>query len=100
MNTIHLLVMPHFKPGDMPPEGYLQWHEWAEVQRKAGIKQVECPTCGLWKTPQELSLHEVRWTLTSSKGKTMEYSAFECSKCFTKKQSYEYSVIKGDKENG
>ena len=44
-----------FKPGDLPPEGYLAWHEWAEVQRKAGIKQVQCGICGKWKTPQELS---------------------------------------------
>jgi len=44
-----------YKPGDLPPEGYLAWHEWAEVQLKAGIKQVECGKCGAWKTPQELS---------------------------------------------
>ncbi len=24
-----------YKPGDPPPEGYLEWHEWAEVQRCA-----------------------------------------------------------------
>ena len=43
-----------YKPGDQPPGGYLAWHEWAEVQHKAGIKQVKCGKCGLWKTPQEL----------------------------------------------
>ena len=48
-----LLLMPAFKPGDPPPTGYLEWHEWAEVQRKAGIKQSMCTRCGLWRTPQE-----------------------------------------------
>lgn len=49
-----VLMMPDFKPGDLPPEeGYLEWHEWAEVQRKAGIKQSVCTNCGNWRTPQE-----------------------------------------------
>ena len=26
-----------FKPGDQAPAGYLAWHEWAEVQHKAGL---------------------------------------------------------------
>ena len=49
------LVQDEYKPGDQPPDGYLAWMEWAEVQRKAGIKQVQCGRCGSWKTPQELS---------------------------------------------
>lgn len=64
---------PEFKPGDLPPEGYLAWHEWAEVQRKAGIVQVQCGKCGLWKTPQELSGQE-----------PMEQAAPICSKCADK----------------
>jgi hypothetical protein len=44
-----------FKPGDPPPEGYLNWHAWAEVQDKAGLRQKQCSRCGLWKFPQELS---------------------------------------------
>jgi hypothetical protein len=44
-----------YKPGDMPPDGYLEWHELAEVQWKAGIRQQACGRCGQWKTPQELS---------------------------------------------
>ena len=31
---------PDFQPGDQAPEGYLAWHEWAEVQHKAGLRQV------------------------------------------------------------
>lgn len=80
----HVLVMPNYKPGDLPPQGYLQWHEWAEVQRKAGIKQVECPSCGRWKTPQELSTHEVRWSAKTRRGQAIEFSAFQCAKCFAK----------------
>ena len=55
MNTARLDYCPTFRPGDLPPQGYLQWHEWADVQRLAGIKQVECAICGLWRTPQELT---------------------------------------------
>jgi hypothetical protein len=78
----HVLVMPEYRPGDLPLEGYLQWHEWSEVQRKAGIKQVQCPTCCLWRTPQELSTHEVRWAVRDRRDRTIERSAFQCAKCF------------------
>jgi hypothetical protein len=80
----HVLIMPEFKPGDLPPEGYLAWHEWAETQRKAGIKQVKCPTCALWQTPQELSTHEVRWTTKDRRGREVKISEFQCAKCFAK----------------
>lgn len=30
-----ILEQATYKPGDLPPTGYLEWHEWAEVQRKA-----------------------------------------------------------------
>ena len=52
---MRVLEQANFRPGDLPPEGYLAWHEWADVQRKAGIKQVACGRCGLWKCPQEFS---------------------------------------------
>jgi len=81
----HVLIMSTYKPGDLPPEGYLQWHEWAEVQRKAGIKQVQCPTCSLWQTPQELSTHEITWVATDRRGKSRKVSQFECAKCFEKR---------------
>jgi hypothetical protein len=44
-----------YKPGDPPPGGYLNWHAWAEVQDKAGLRQKRCSQCRLWKFPQELS---------------------------------------------
>ena len=42
-NSGIVCVAGEYKPGDLPPEGYLEWHEWAEVQRKAGIKQIRVP---------------------------------------------------------
>ncbi len=33
-----LTLSPDFKPGDPEPTGYLEWHAWAEVQHKSGIK--------------------------------------------------------------
>jgi hypothetical protein len=58
-NIMCLLVQKEYKPGDLPPKGndYLAWHEWAEVQRKAKIKQVPCGRCGKWLTPQEVDSH-------------------------------------------
>ena len=53
-----LLEMPAFKPGDKPPSGYLEWHEWADIQRKAGIRQAPCSGCGKWITPQEQEDHQ------------------------------------------
>lgn len=78
-----LLVQSAYKPGDLPPEGYLAWHEWAEVQRKAGIKQVQCGCCGLWRTPQELSDRTMKWIVRSRKC-AVEQSAPICTKCVEK----------------
>lgn len=30
------------------PEGYMQWHAWADAMMKAGWRQRRCPQCGLW----------------------------------------------------
>ena len=61
-------VTPEFKPGDQAPEGYLAWHEWAEVQHKAGLRQKKCGRCGKWKYPQELSSQVIHYFLRSRKG--------------------------------
>ena len=52
---MHILEQRDYKPGDPAPEGYLAWHEWADTQHKAGLRQKECGRCGLWRYPQELS---------------------------------------------
>lgn len=83
-----ITVQAEYKPGDLPPEGYLAWHEWAEVQRKAGIRQRQCPGCGLWRTPQELSTREITWEATIKSGKRrgerVRLSDFLCTKCAEK----------------
>ncbi len=43
-----------FAPCSQPPSGYMDWHAWAAVQHKAGLRQRECPTCGKWRYPQEM----------------------------------------------
>lgn len=59
LGMICLLAQKEYKPGDLPPKGnnYLAWHEWADVQYKAGIKQKPCKRCGKWLTPQEVDSH-------------------------------------------
>ena len=47
-----ILEQATYKPGDQAPEGYLAWHEWAEVQHKAGLRQKQCGRCGLWRQSQ------------------------------------------------
>lgn len=39
--------------GTQPPGGYMDWHNWAEAQHKAGLRQKRCRTCGLYMFPQE-----------------------------------------------
>jgi hypothetical protein len=51
-----VLVTPIFKVGDPAPEGYLEWCEWAEVQHKAGLRQVQ-RVCGRWHYPFEICKH-------------------------------------------
>ena len=80
--VVCILEQEDYKPGDQPPEGYLAWHEWAEVQRKAGIKQVQCGRCGLWKTPQELSGQNDRCEMQSRKGPVIVVTPV-CNKCAT-----------------
>jgi len=45
-------------PGDPPPAGYVNWHEWAEIQIEAGLKAKRCDKCGLWKFPQDRCKHK------------------------------------------
>ena len=38
----YLSYVGDYKPGDPPPTGYCDWHEWARIQDKAGLRQVRC----------------------------------------------------------
>ena len=71
-----------FKPGDQAPTGYLDWHEWAEIQSKAGLRQKECGRCGRWKYPQELSDKLDCTTRQSRKGPVV-LEAVVCNNCAT-----------------
>jgi len=51
---IYIDIMPVFKKGDPPPVGYCEWHEWAKVQQRGGLRQRRCWNCGLWRFPQEI----------------------------------------------
>jgi len=81
MKRVYITAQRDYKPGDLPPEGYLAWHEWAEVQRKAGIKQVLCAKCCLWKTPQELSGQFVESKGTDRYGQVHMMKDPVCTKC-------------------
>ena len=50
---VHVDYEPDYKPGDPPPTGYLDWHAWASVQHKAGLRQFRCSECGKMHYPQE-----------------------------------------------
>lgn len=53
----HIDIAPQFRAGDPPPAGYCDWHEWARVQHRAGLRQDQCPGCGRWMFPQERADH-------------------------------------------
>lgn len=76
-----MTVQRDYRPGDQPPEGYLAWHEWAAVQHKAKLKQRECPKCGRWKYPQELSNTAKKWSGKTARGKVVEFVALLCNDC-------------------
>lgn len=55
-----LLTMPLYQPGDPAPKGYMQWHEWAKVQHRGGLRQGRCRNCGDWLFPQEVKGHKCK----------------------------------------
>lgn len=52
-SRIHIGIIPFFLVGDPSPQGYSEWHEWAEIQYKGGLRQTLCPVCARWFFPQE-----------------------------------------------
>jgi hypothetical protein len=71
----------NYKPGDPSPTGYLDWHEWAEIQHKAGLRQKECGRCGKWRYPQELSAETDRMTGKTKRGREVGIVSAVCLKC-------------------
>lgn len=80
MKLACVLEQETYKAGDPAPDGYLAWHEWAEAQHKAGLRQKQCGRCGLWHYPQELSDQIDRCEMKSRKGPVTMESAV-CLKC-------------------
>lgn len=79
-----LLTGKKYNPGDMPPKGYLAWHEWADTQHKAGLRQTECGLCGKWKFPQELSktiIKHMPFIIKHGLKETIEISYHVCREC-------------------
>ena len=60
----------------------MAWHEWAEIQHKAGLRQKECGRCGRWKYPQELSDQHDRLEAQSRKGPVTVITPV-CNNCAT-----------------
>lgn len=60
IRTTFIDIMPIFKPGDPRPDGYMEGHEWARVQMRAGLRQSKCRGCGLWLFPQERDEHKCK----------------------------------------
>ncbi|MBL0720222.1 hypothetical protein JI742_10000 [Piscinibacter sp. Jin2] len=81
VTLVCVLEQRRYRPGDPAPEGYLAWHEWAEAQHKAGLRQKQCGRCGLWRYPQQLSTEVLRWQGKTARGKTVQQEAPVCSKC-------------------
>lgn len=81
ISVANITIQKEYQPGDLPPEGYLAWHEWAEIQRKAGIPQVPCAICNKWKTPQELT--DLMWEMIGQKtdGTPANINDPVCNKC-------------------
>ena len=69
--------------GTQPPAGYVDWHNWAEAQYKAGIRQTRCPQCQLWNFPQEMSAVKYTISATTTKwGNTkVTVTGNICNKC-------------------
>ena len=74
-------MSPDYKPGDPEPSGYLDWHAWAEVQHKAGLRQVQCPNCCRWRYPFQLSTREVSYEARTARGLRGRIADFLCMQC-------------------
>jgi hypothetical protein len=76
-----------YMPGDPPPEGYLEWHEWAAVQHRAGLRQQQCCDCSQWRYPHELSTQPVEFVVFTARGKRVRLSEWRCVKCAERKEA-------------
>lgn len=71
-----ILASPKYKPHDPPPESYLAWHEWAGVQYKAGLRQIECGCHGRWLFPSEREGHKFYRPVENPDGLTVRFEEY------------------------
>ena len=81
VTLVCVLEQQRYRPGDQAPDGYLAWHEWAEVQHKAGLRQKQCGRCGLWRYPQQLSAEVDRAELVMTKKRASRRVTVETPVC-------------------
>ena len=65
----------------MPPSGYSDWHAWAAVQHKAGLRQQKCGRCLKYKYPQALSDLIDEYEAETSRGKVVQVTSPVCLTC-------------------
>lgn len=90
MRLIHITVQRDYEVGSMPPDGYLEWQEWAETQHKAGLRQKCCMSCGKWQYPQEIGNADYSYTAKNSRGEDVKISGVLCVKCTNKEVQNEH----------
>ena len=78
---MNILTQATYKPGDQAPEGYLAWHEWADTQHKAGLRQKECGRCGNWFYPQQLSDAVDKREMQTKGGRAVTLVTAVCNVC-------------------
>ena len=85
-----LTVAGEYEPGSQPPKtnGYMDMEEWWRVQRKAGLRQVECGRCGRWKFPQELSATVDKSTAHKRDGTPVPIASPVCNECERKRPAH------------
>lgn len=95
MELAHISIAGDYKPGDPPPAGYCNWHEWAQIQHRAGLRQKQCDNCGRWRYPQEIaeSHMEKQVTYRTKKDSMLEENPIErmvevstCNECHAKRR--------------
>ena len=75
-----------YTPGSQPPTtaGYMDHEEWWAVQRKAGLRQVQCGHCVRSCFPQEVHSTTTA-TLHTSAGRPVQVPVVTCNACAAKR---------------
>lgn len=88
---MNLEICRKFEPYSQPPAGYMERHEWAQVQLRAGLRQKLCGFCSLWKFPQELVGDAIVTQAETSRGTKVNQIWHVCEEC-SKKESVKLRI--------